>query len=272
MKAFLFDNPLQILKILWNHRSLLWELTKRNLKDKYHGQIFGFFWFFFQPIVFLSIYTFIFGFVFSTRQTQGFTLGGSFVQILSGLIPWLTFIDVMGKSSNALRSNAPLIKQVIFPIEILPFVFLTVSLLQQLVLYVLFFAILLISRHEFHLNIMLFPFFVIVQIFALSGIAMIFSVLSIFVRDLTEIIQVFSSIMIYATPIFYNPDLLPRIFKEIVVLNPFSQPVFCFQQAFASSYQLHPLSLLIFLGGAFILFVLGVNFFKKIKPILGNFL
>ena len=54
------------------HRQLTWEMTRREISDRYAGQVLGTFWAVGHPLVLMAIYIFIFGYVF--RMKIGGTL------------------------------------------------------------------------------------------------------------------------------------------------------------------------------------------------------
>ena len=55
---------------LWRHRSLVFQLSRRDVLGRYRGSYLGLLWSFFSPLLMLSVYTFVFGIVFGTRWGQ----------------------------------------------------------------------------------------------------------------------------------------------------------------------------------------------------------
>src|SRR5207248_1336205 len=54
--------------------------------------------------------------------------------LLAGLLPWLACAEAMMKGTGALVANANLVKQVVFPIEVLPVKSVLSSFITQLVM------------------------------------------------------------------------------------------------------------------------------------------
>ena len=60
-------SPLFVFRSFWNQRSLIWEMTKRDVIGRYRGSAMGILWSFLNPILMLAVYTFVFSVVFRTR-------------------------------------------------------------------------------------------------------------------------------------------------------------------------------------------------------------
>jgi len=105
---------------LFRFRGLLATLTSRELKARYRGSVLGFFWSFINPLLLLSIYTFVFTTVMPGARSAGIEPFSLF--LFCGLLPWTWFATSLTESSGVLISGGNLIKKVLFPAEILPIV------------------------------------------------------------------------------------------------------------------------------------------------------
>ena len=71
---------------------LIYELTRREISDRYAGQVFGLFWTIGHPLMVTLIYIFIFGFVFRARMGGTLDMPLDYTSyLLAGIIPWLMF-------------------------------------------------------------------------------------------------------------------------------------------------------------------------------------
>ena len=124
----------EILQILRRHRDLTFEMAKRELSDRYTGQVFGMLWAVIHPVFMMGLYVFIFAVVFKQKIGGTTDLPLDYTAyILSGLVSWLSFQEAINKSCVTITSNASLVKQVIFPVEILPVKSVLASLFPMLV-------------------------------------------------------------------------------------------------------------------------------------------
>src|SRR2546423_12490466 len=97
---------------LVRYRGLIQSLVARELKARYRGSVLGFFWSFFNPLLLLLIYTFVFTTV-MPNETQGVQPYAVFM--FCGILPWTWFSSSLTEASGALIAGGNLIKKVLFP-------------------------------------------------------------------------------------------------------------------------------------------------------------
>jgi len=263
----------EIIALLTKHRQLTIEMTKREIGERYAGQVLGVFWAVGHPMILMAVYLFIFGFVFKARIGGTRELPFDYtVYILSGLIPWLAFQESMAKSSIVITANASLVKQVVFPIEVLPVKAVLASLLMHLVAsFVLILYVFLKYKH-LYLTYLLWPVIFFFQVLAMIGVSFMLSAVGGYFRDLKDLIQVFSVVGMYLMPIVYLPKWVPEIFRPILYLNPFSYMAWCYQDVLYFGRFEHPWAWPVFILGSLAIFCIGYRIFRKAKVYFGNVL
>lgn len=263
----------EIVAILTRHRDLMWEMTKRELADRYAGQAFGIFWAIGHPLFLIGLYVFVFAFVF--KQKVGGTVEMPLdytAYLLSGLVAWLSFQESMTKSCTAITANASLVKQVVFPLEILPVKGVLASLFPQVVSLGLLTFYVLVTNGFLHITYLLLPVLMGMQVMAMIGIAYLLAPVGAYFRDLKDFVQLFATAGMYLMPIFYLPDWVPKPFMPLLYLNPFSYLVWCYQDALYFGRIDHPWAWLVTALSSVAVFVIGYRVFRKLKPMLGNVL
>ena len=105
---------------LGRYRALIQTLVVRDLKARYRGSVLGFFWSFFNPLMLLLIYTFVFTKVMVGIHSPDMEPYALFM--FCGILPWTWFSSSLIESSNTLIAGGNLIKKVLFPAEVLPIV------------------------------------------------------------------------------------------------------------------------------------------------------
>ncbi|MEW5942668.1 MAG: ABC transporter permease [Pseudomonadota bacterium] len=263
----------EVVSLLTRHRDLTWEMARRELSDRYAGQAFGLLWAIGHPMFMIGLYVFMFALVF--KQKVGGTVDMPLdytAYLLSGLIAWMSFQEAMVKSCTAITGNAALVKQVVFPLEILPVKVVLASLFPQLVSLALLIAYVLITNGSLHLTYLLLPVLIVMQVMAMIGVAYILAPIGAYFRDIKDFIQLFATTGMYLMPIFYLPTWVPSLFKPILYINPFSYLVWCYQDALYFGRFEHPWAWGFNVTVSLVTFTIGYRIFRKLKPSLGNLL
>ncbi len=113
-------------------RHLIWNFVRRDLKARYVGSLVGFFWAVVHPLVLLVSYTFVFAIIFRVKLPG--PLPDNFPLFLfCGILPWLFFQDTLQRSCTSVVDNGNLLRNSIFPSEILPVVIVISNLVTHLV-------------------------------------------------------------------------------------------------------------------------------------------
>jgi lipopolysaccharide transport system permease protein len=254
------------------HRELVIELVKRELKDRHVGQALGVVWAYGHPLVLMLIYTFLFAYVFPTRVVGGPDGERDFaVSVLAGVLSWLAFQDILARATTILASQASLVKQIVFPIEVLPIKAAIASALPYSV--ALAFTIAYAALHgTLTAMVLVVPFLIALQLAAMVGAAFLLAVFGVFFRDLRDVVTVFCSINLFAQPILYNPDALPSVMKWVFLFNPFSYQVWCWQDALYHGRFAHPVAWVVFPLCAVLTLAIGWALFGRLKHHLGDML
>ncbi|APR34022.1 MULTISPECIES: ABC transporter permease [Citrobacter] len=215
-------NPIVFLKTVKNNRELIYELIKRDIASRYQGSVIGFMWSFINPIIMLSVYTFVFSVVFKARWSADSTGSKTeFALILfSGLLVYNLFSECLNKSPGLILSNVNYVKKVIFPLEILPFVVLGTAFFHMLISFVVWVIFYLIFFGIPHVTIFLFPLTLIPLMFLIIGLSLFLSALGVYLRDIGQIIILVTTVLMFMSPIFYPIQALPDNFKIIMEFNP----------------------------------------------------
>lgn len=266
----------QIVTLFTRHGELAWEMTKRELSDRYAGQVLGTLWAVGHPIFFMLLYVFVFGMIFKSRFEIDEEIGRSYaVYILSGLIPWLTFGDAMKKGAQVLEANSALVKQVVFPIEILPVSSVFSSFVTQLVAGTALILYLIFSPQVLPWTAVFLPVLFVFQLFAMIGVSYVLSSVGVFLRDLRELVSFFTTAGMWMAPIIFPPALIeqmPEPFVWLLLLNPFSHLVWCYQDVLYFGEFLHPVSWVIVAVLSVVAFYGGYRVFRRLKTWFGEVL
>lgn len=207
---------------LWRHRELISQMTRREVVGRYRGSVMGLAWSFFNPILMLVVYTFVFSVVFKARWGTGAEESQtSFAIVLFvGMIVFGLFAEMANRAPALILSNVNYVKKVVFPLEILPVVGLSAALFHSLIsLGVLLAAILLING-SLAWTVIFFPLILMPLLMATLGVSWFLASLGVFVRDVGQTIGISTTVLMFVSPVFFPISSLPEKFQVWLMLNP----------------------------------------------------
>jgi lipopolysaccharide transport system permease protein len=219
-------SPISLLLTIKTHRKLIQQLIRREVMIRYQGSMIGLLWSFFNPILMLAVYTFVFSVVFKARWLGGSESKTEFALVLfAGLMLFGLFSDCINRAPSLIVNNVNYVKKVIFPLEILPLVTLgaaffhmSISLSVWLLFYFIFFG-------TPPLTIFLLPFILLPLIFFSLGLTYLLASLGVYLRDVSQIVVVLTSVLTFLSPIFYPVSALPKDYQWLVQISPLTQVI-----------------------------------------------
>jgi lipopolysaccharide transport system permease protein len=251
---------------------LIAELTRRELTSQHANQFFGPLWMVVRPMFVASLYIFLFTVVFRARaQIPGEPSFDHAAFILAGILPWLAFQTSMNVSCGLIVGNSALLKDFIFRIELLPVRSVLQATVCQVLGTLLLLAYVIIVQRHVHASWLLFPILLLLQILAMIGVGFLLAALTVVVRDLQEVVQLFSMLGIFFTPIVYRPEWVPEAFHPVLYANPFSYMVWCYHDALVYGELTNPLAWVVFPVLSLLSLSAGYRVFRYMKPHFGNF-
>ena len=257
---------------LYKNRRLLTEMARRDISDRYAGQMLGSFWAVIHPVMIIAVYIFIFGVVFKTKVDIGVDVPGDHtLYMLSGLVAWLVAADVLGRGPTAVSAQSSLVKQVVFPVEILP-VKMVLSTLPTLIIGLVGLTLYgFIAVGKGSLAFLLFPLAAIPLYLFLLGVAFALAAVGVFLKDLKDMVQMYALVGLYVAPVFYFIDWVPQSLRFIVYLNPITVFIECFHDA-GYYGAVRPLIWLAATALGLISALVGAALFARLKPYFGSYL
>ena len=221
------------LKSLWRYRDLLLLFVKRDIIIIYKQTILGPLWFFIQPLMTTVIYIFVFGNI-AKLPTDGLPQP---LFYLSGIIMWNYFSECFLRTSDTFTQNAGVFGKVYFPRLITPISLLISNVLKFLIQFSLFLAFCIYYwsnglKMNIQLEIIIFPFLIILLALIGVGFGLIFSSLTTKYKDLKFLIAFGVQLIMYATPVIYPMSTLPAKVQSILWWNPLTHIIEAFKFSF----------------------------------------
>ncbi|ANN79918.1 ABC transporter permease [Bordetella flabilis] len=208
------------------NRALIMVLIKREVLGRYRGSIMGVLWSFFNPMCMLAVYTFVFAYVFKARWGTTEGSRAEFALILfAGLIVFNFFAECVTRAPGLVLANANYVKRVIFPLEVLAWSNAGAALFHagvSLLVWIIFYCI---GWGIPHWTIVLLPVVVLPLGMISMGFSWFLASLGVYLRDVSQIMGLVTTILMFMSPIFYPSTALPERFRSVFLLNPLTPAV-----------------------------------------------
>ncbi|HSP68066.1 MAG TPA: ABC transporter permease [Bryobacteraceae bacterium] len=194
---------------------VLENLVLKDFRIRYRNMSLGILWSLINPLVMMGVLTFIFGHVYGNQQPPYFPLF-----ILCGQIPYLFFTAALLSGTVSVVVNAPLVKRVPLPREIIP----VAAVLSNCVHLAIQVALMLALTFYYHLEpswfwLWLLPLWMLYIAFV-CGVSLLSSAVSVFIRDTQYVVESFNVVLFWLVPIFYSWEAIPQKYAAIYRVNP----------------------------------------------------
>lgn len=255
--------------MLSRHRALVMEMTRRELKDRYAGSAFGAFWALAAPLLMFGSNVFAMMYIMRIRYSP--TDSGLLyaMYVLTGTTAWVGVAEAISRAPSVILGSSNLVKQVVFPSEVLPMKLVLASLPSVLIGLVLV-AVLNVINGSLPLTILLAPICILYQLILVTGLVYALAALGVFLKDIKEFTAVLLSVGLFLHPIFYPPGAIPDWVATVFLFSPVSHLIWCFHDAFFYGEFRSPWSWLITPLAGLFLSGLGWRVFRTLRPTFGN--
>jgi len=232
----------------FTHRlQLIWVLALDELRRTYGGSLLGLSWIILKPVMLITLYTVLFGFVFQIRGGADQTTGEYILVLLSGLLPWQMFAEALTAATGAISSNVSLVTKILFPIEILPVIKVVSATVTGLVSLLVFVAV-LIPLHHLGWAALLLPFLLVAQLLFTVGLSWVLSAFNVAVRDTNQVLPFALTLGMFLSPVVYTSVMVPHPLAVLFSYNPMSYFLEGYRAIFLTG-QSPPVDVWLLVGG-----------------------
>lgn len=250
---------MKIFKNLYEYRQFLRTSIKKEFRGKYKKSFLGVLWSFLNPLLQLIIYSIVFPFILK-NGVENYT-----AFLIVALMPWNFFNMTILQSTASVVSNGGIIKKVYFPREILPISTATSNLINFLITGVIVLIMLIFMKVRLTIAVFILPIIVTMQYIMQLGFSFIFSSITVYIRDVEYLLNVFMMLMFYLSPIVYSPTMIPKRFLPFFKLNPMWHIIGYYRTILYEGKIPNMNSVFCMFVICFILLILGYLIFKKLK-------
>lgn len=259
---------LNSVKEVLGNRKLLIALVKREISIKYKGSIGGPLWAILMPLCMLVIYTFVFSHIFKAKWgAQGYDAPKSeFALILFiGIIAYNFFSECITRSPTIITSNPNYVKKVVFPLGILPVVYVFSAFFNMFLTILVWLVGYVVISGIPHITILYLPLILLPLLIYSLGVSYFLASLGAYIRDINQLTGLVATALMFLSPIFYPISAIPEAFRTIMQINPLTPAV---EEMRSVMYFGHSISWGIFVRSmsiSIVFFIASFVFYSKTK-------
>lgn len=259
-------SPWALLATVSKHRALIANLVRREIAGRYRGSFMGFLWSFFNPVLMLLVYTFVFSVVFKARWAGGSDSKTEFALVLfAGLMLFNLFSECVTRAPGLIVGSVNYVKKVIFPLEVLPLVVMGAALFHFVISLLVWLAFYMVFFGAPQPTLLLLPLVVLPFLLMILGLSWLLASLGVYLRDVSQVVGVLVMVMMFMSPLFYPVEALPEDFQQWMQLSPLT---FAVEQARNVMYWGKPIAWQAWwpqMGWAILVAWLGFAWFQKTR-------
>ena len=202
---------------------LLKELVARDIKIKYRRSVLGVLWTLLNPLFMMIVLSVVFSNLFKF-DIENFPL-----YLLSGQVIFNFFNDTTTSSMGAIISNGSLIKKIYVPKYLFVLSRVFSSFINLMASFTALMLVMVAMRVEMNWTVVFVPIPLLFLVGFSLGIGLILAAITVKFRDIMHLYSVFTTALMYLTPVIYPMSILPDWLSPIVKANPVTNILLMFR-------------------------------------------
>jgi lipopolysaccharide transport system permease protein len=259
-------HPLAVVYSLINNWPLIVQFVKREVAGRYKGSFLGLFWSFITPLLMLSIYTFVFGFVFKSRWRAESTSHIEFAVVMFvGVLSHNLISECLTRAPMLVVGNPNYVKKVVFPLETLPWIAIGTALFHMLVAFLILLVAIFVWQGHVPWTVVFVPVILLPFVVLIAGLVWFLASFGVFMRDLGQVMGIVSSLLMFMAPVFYPLSSVPPKLQAVIMLNPLTFVIDQFRTVAIWGGQVNWGGWLVYSVVAYVIASLGLLWFQKTR-------
>ncbi len=254
-------------KELYHSRELFDTLILRDIRIRYKQTVFGVAWAVLQPLLSMAIFTLVFGRI-PGAKPEGIPYP---LFVYAGLIPWTFFSSAVTSAGTSLLGQQQLLTKIYFPRLYVPASTAGAYLVDMGIGLGLFAVLMPFYHFAPSINLIFLPFIILLTFAASFGLGLVFASMTIMFRDLRFIIPFIMSMMMFASPLFFRPEMLSSKVQFLIALNPISGIISAYRWSILGM-PLDVPALLMSIVVTIVVLTFGMFFFRKTERYFADLL
>ena len=220
---------LDLIRSALAQRSLIIQLTRRDMSSSYSGSVVGNAWIIVDPVIYVVLTLVFFQFAIKGGDTGGVPY---VAWVLPQIIVWTFISTVVNSSVNAVKEYSFLLRHKTFDMRLTT----VIKILSGTLVHVLLMVVVLMALVAFlgvrigFQTLGLFYYF-LSMVALLLALGWLLSSLGVFWKDMRNIVGIFLQVQFWVSPIFWEPERFPKPVAFVMYLNPFYYPIHGYRQS-----------------------------------------
>lgn len=256
---------MEFLKEVFHERKLIWELAKNDCKARFSSSALGSIWTFLQPLINILVIWFVFQVGFKSAPVENVPF---MVWYLPAFLSWNFFSEGLSQSTTSLMEYSYLVKKVNFKVSIIPIIKILSAAFIHFGFIIFIIIVNLVYNRGFSLYYFQVIYYFICTFVLMMGLGWLFSSISVFLSDFTNIISIIIQTGFWATPIFWDPSNMAPVVQQVLKLNPMYYICQGYRDSFIYGIGVweRPQITLYYWGITAIILLLGIRMYRKLSP------
>lgn len=205
---------------------LILQMAKRDILGRYKGSVLGLGWSLLYPLLLLATYTFVFRLIFKARWPGMEDHPGNFaLNLFAGLVLFNLFAEVAGRAPTLVLAQPNLVKRVVFPLEVLPWISVAGALFHATLSLGVLLSGVLVFQGALPLSALAVPLILLTMLPMLLCMGWLLAAFGVFLRDIGQMVGPILNVMLFLTPVLYPASALPGVVQRWLMLNPLTLPI-----------------------------------------------
>lgn len=205
--------------------TLLWQLFRQDLHERYAGTVLGVFWLLIPPLFMLLVYALVFGEILQMRLGTAADTGQFTAWLFTGLTVFNALAEVLTRAPAILTERRELLLNSPLPPALLPLLPVGSSLVLELLSVGLLLLWLSVQGRCEPQALLFYPPFLLLRLLFSLAFAYGLAVLGVFLRDLRQMMPPLLTVLLLVSPIVYPLSVVPVQFQAWFGWNPLAQLV-----------------------------------------------
>ena len=251
----------------WRHRELIWQFARREVLARYRGSWLGAGWTVLTPLAMLLIYTLVFKHVFKTRWPGDVGEGhlDFALHLYAGLIVFNWTAELIGRAPRLILEQPNLVTKVVFPLPVLGWSALVASAFQTAISTAIWLLACVVGGHAPSLSWLGVPLVLALWAPWLLGLSWLLGSLGVYLRDLSQLVALVLSGLMFVSPVFYPSAALPAWLQALAQLNPLTLPIEALRAATLGAQALPWTALALHAAAGGLLCALGLALMQRLQ-------